>query len=354
MKNKITIVTSEKLGTEVHTRAYFFACAFKRENYKVDFIKSSSFGSLDILFWSIVRFFKILFSSGDLYLFNPGASLLLIVMIKKLFKVKVFLDIWDVRKYYSKRTFLGNFFVKKADRITYSNKNVPIVISKVYKFDKSKLYHLQTGANGFYLSRNCSLIKGMHKSSEIKRSSLKDSFKKNILYAGDFSRLECIDEVLISFSIFADQAEDVNFVILGTGNYRNTKYIKQSINRLGLKDRVIFASSICVADILSWINKADIIIEYFRKDIQDFLRESIYLREALNLHKPVVCTNNGELINFASYTYQVNKDNLELVNTIVKVIVEGGDGREKKSEDYINENLNYRENIKKFINDVRA
>ncbi len=348
----MTFITPAKFGTETHLRMAFFAAAFKLNGVKVKFIKSKTYGLFKNPLNSFKKIFTTIFSKGILYVFNPDKSLKFYIRIRKLLKKKFIIDIWKVGKEFLKKNPVANFFLNNASLITYSNKNVAILLAKVFGVNENDMYQLKTGGNGLELITKKQNIKSMGKNYGLPEFDIKDSFKKVLLYTGDFSNKTSLDEILISFSIIADRADDVIFVIAGAGSNGDLSYLKNVLKNLDLEKRAIFMRNLFPADMKLWIEKATMLIEYFGEEREEFFRESIYLREALNLEKPVVCSKGGELVLFAPYVYQVECDNVELVSEIVRVVVEGTDGREKQGGEFVNENLDYEIITDTFLKEV--
>ncbi|GAG26565.1 unnamed protein product, partial [marine sediment metagenome] len=84
-------------------------------------------------------------------------------------------------------------------------------------------------------------------------------------------------------------------------------------------------------------------VVYYKDTRVNYYRESMKLREMLALGLKVVCNDVGDLRNFTNYTYQTDTDFEAVSNMLVKVLAEGGDGREKKGREFVRQNLRWDE-----------
>ena len=353
MIKKITVITSARLNSEVHTRAVFFASAFQANGVSVSFIKSTGLPIYLSFFISIFRFFRLMISPKTVMAFNPGKGLMFALSIKKIFGGKIISDIWDVRKLFYKRNSTALSIIKKSWKITYPNENVLRLIRSFYKdAELEKFILLPTGANGFEILASEYGISKMKHSKGLPEIDIKDSYKKFILYAGDLIDLKDIDEILICFSIISDRADDVKFVLVGGGDRKSLLYLKDAIKKLDLQHKTEITGYLYPLDTALWIKKADVMVDYMGNEKISLLKERLFLPESLSLEKPIACSDGGSLSRFADYTYQRPCDNVEIVNAIVKVAIEGKDGREKEGKAYLEENLNYRNIAAQFLKEI--
>jgi glycosyltransferase involved in cell wall biosynthesis len=331
MSEKITVITSSARGSDVYYRAFIFAKSLIKNGRKVSFI-ATPFSGVLVFLYSVVKFIRIIFSSKTVVLFNPSIFDIVPFYIKKLTGARVICDVWFPSSCFERKTFTGNFFIKLSERITYSNKNIPILLKKNYGIKDNKLYNLKTGGNGFDIACES------NQTSKAPDVSLKT---KKILYAGCLDNIKVVDEVLEAFSIIGDYADDVVFVFAGSISFKNFLYVKQGMKNLGLSEKTVFKKNIDPCGFKKLVLESDIIIDFLRNEKEDYFLERVFLREAINSGKSVVCTDAGELVLFKDYTYQTKPDQVLLVEALSGIFANGPDGREKEGPFYIKENLDW-------------
>jgi glycosyltransferase involved in cell wall biosynthesis len=214
-------------------------------------------------------------------------------------KAKLILDFDDLEHAYWKNPFkiaffraAEKFFAKNFDYVATHNENLKKYISRKLGLKESKIIFLEQGVRtGMFLRQKTNLAE---------RLGLKNN--KVVMYAAHLgvaaSDLDFVFEALKNL-----ERSDVRLLIIGDGE--RFGYYKKMAEKMGIKDRVVFAGYVKHELMPEYMSVADAAINFMRDSPANRCRASIKIREYLAFGLPTACNIFGpDLENFRDYVYE--------------------------------------------------
>jgi len=221
-----------------------------------------------------------------------------------------------IQKLYNKYESIAPFFLKKADIITVlGNKSKEYVCSLLEETDlyKEKVVIAPNGVD-FYTIRK---LMELAKAKELRRE------EKMILYVGRLVKTKGVVDLLASFKVLSKIDTEAMLVIKGDGPLK--LFIKNFINRYGLKERVKF-----IEGVLPW---EKVIFDYYSKAsvfVLPSYAEGLptVILEAMSAEVPVITTPVGDIpdiIHHGETGIFVNPGDIKaLTNSILTLLQDKG------------------------------
>ncbi len=197
-------------------------------------------------------------------------------------------------------------FPKYADMITYHSDNLYQYIIDNFNVSSSSMYQLKQGVCLRYFSSN---VETNEKLFDLWREhfiAINDLADKNILlYIGHLNIASDLESVfnIINIAIL-NGLKDLRLIVIGGGN--KLKYFENLAYKMNLQEYVVFTGYVDYRDIARYSSISDKAIVYYSDIKENYVRQSMKIRELLAMQKYVLCNNVGDLAEFEDYTYQVH------------------------------------------------
>ncbi len=283
-------------------------------NY-LSFFIASFFYSLSVLYKTK---FKILF----LFCPSPIYSVLPIILVNKLFKVKTVLwvlDLWpdtiiDLKKI--KNKYLINF-LKKIVKYIYNNSDLILAQSnsmkiEIEKITKNKCIFFPSWPEEGIGESNIQYSKALNK---------KNSDVTRIMFTGNIGEAQSFITLIEAAKILKTSAK-IEWIIIGDGRFK--KELKKLIEINNLQKEFILIKPVPLSSIKSYFNHADAL--YLSLQNNSTYQKTIpgKLQTYMSAQKPIIASISGEakeIIENSSAGFASDAEDITgLVNNVIKFI----------------------------------
>ncbi len=363
IKNKLNIIVVSALGenTGCALRAKYIAASLKNNNVNARYIKGINTKPfmLDFIITLFINV-RILFIPSDIIIgCKPYPNIAIYMCIAKIiFRKKIIFDIDDMDTF--RKGLIGKFgsliqkpYPKHADIVTYHSHNLHKYIIEHFSVTEEKLYQLIQGVNLEYfhpITEDDNKLFDIWQKHFLIQNSLVD--KNILLYIGHLNiacDLKSIFEILLM--AIEEGLTDIRLVVIGGGDMLN--HFKNLSIKMGLEEYIVFTGYIDYKDIIRYSSISNRSIVYYSDIKENYVRQSMKIRELLAMKKYVICNDIGDLKEFEEYTYQINAFSYnDMSKMITNTFLETLDDRNEKGYEYIKNNFDWNIIGKKFLNRI--
>ncbi len=362
---RIVVVSALAENTGCALRAKYIARSLESQYAKVKYIKGINTKPFMLDF--IITLFlniRLLFIPSDIIIgCKPYPNIAIWMYLAKIFMRKyIVFDIDDADTF--RKGLIGKIgsmvqkpYPKKANLVTYHNENLADYIANNFGVKYTNMHQVLQGVDMEYfhpLQKSDEKLFAIWREHYLKRNDLAD--KKILLYIGHLNIASDLAAILkiLEIVLLDESFQDTRLVIIGGGD--KLYHFKSLVYRMRLEQYCIFTGYIDYRDILRYASISSKAIVYYSNTEENYMRQSMKMRELLAMKHTVICNDVGELIEFANYTYQVSGFSFEEMADMVKKVIsrnspflDGGaeakiNGMTAKSEngyEYIKEHYNW-------------
>ena len=334
------VMSAQSLDSGSYLRAKYFSNGLRLNEQKVTLLKNCKAKKHYLHFFTsiipyLIQTIKTKFDVAVFFKLYPNIILPALIS-KYLLRKKIVIDVDDLDWAYNKGTmskfvkWFQKTFINRFDIVTYHNDLLKQLIIKEFKVPEHKIIKLNQGVD-------LNVFKPT-------REKVND---KLLVYVAHLNAGSYVKQIIASVKMARKTVSKLNLVIVGGGEW--SEKCKDLVWKKRQQRYVKFTGYVTPEECNEWINKAGACLLYYGKDEVNNYRCSMKLREYLAVGKKVVCTNVGELKSFEDCTYQTSTNIMSFANTIKKVIVSQGDGREYAGEALIKRDYDWKNITKKFL-----
>ncbi len=329
-KLRIVVVSALAENTGCALRAKYIAHSLESEETEVQYVvgmKTKPF-MLDFIITLFINI-RLLFIPSDIIIgCKPYPNIALWMYLAKVLQKKyIVFDIDDADTF--RKGLIGKIgtmvqkpYPKKANLITYHNENLVGYIKNHFGVEYEKMYQLAQGVDMEYfhpLDEDEEKLFAIWREHYLKLNDLND--KKILLYIGHLNIASDLEDIL---SILEEVVVDENFhdtrlVIIGGGDRLN--YFRSLVFKMNLHDYCIFTGYVDYRDISRYASISSKAIVYYSDIEENYMRQSMKMRELLAMGHTVICNDVGELREFGEFSYQVSGFSIEKMATMVKRVL---------------------------------
>ncbi|MDD5679106.1 MAG: glycosyltransferase [Kiritimatiellae bacterium] len=339
---RIVVVSSQSCDSGSNLRGRYLAKALAKAGAEVRFVNGVKAlpCRLDLLV-SLVTYLRIIFIRCDVIIgLKPFPNITFLMMVKKWMGCFTIIDIDDLDSGYRSGA-IGHLnhwlqcpFPRFFSLTTYHIDRLRPVIMDTFKVKESRLYQLPQGVNlDLYYPQDITAWK----QSFYARHDLNG--KNLVVYTAHLnvaSDLDAIYEIIRRAHL---RLPSLRFLVIGGGPME--KHFRSLAHRVGVDAITLFTGYLPPSEVVKHLLSGDAAIVFYKDIKVNYYRESMKIREMLALGLRVVCNDVGDLQTFSPYTYQVETDYDACAEQLVRVLTQGGDGREKRGMEYIRRMLDW-------------
>ena len=170
--------------------------------------------------------------------------------------------------------------------------------------------------------------------------------KKVVAYTGHLNIASDLDSIFQIIRIASEQFADLRFLVVGGGPME--RYFRNLAVTAGVGGITTFTGYLPPNDVVSHLLLADVGVVYYKENTVNLYRESMKVREMLSMGLKVISNDFGDLKRFSSYTYQTSSDYDAVAAELIRVLAEGGDGREQRGAEFVRDSLDWKKFGKDF------
>jgi glycosyltransferase involved in cell wall biosynthesis len=293
-------------------------------------------------FVSLITNFRLIFLPCKAIIgFKPLPNITVLMMIKKLLGKLTVIDIDDVdfgfrTGWISKLNRALQYpFPRRFSLVTYHSDCLRTFISETFGVQKEQLFQLPQGVDvELYASRDTMVIP----KKLVAIYGLEG--KKVVAYTGHLNIASDLDSIFQIIRIASEQFADLRFLVVGGGP--KERYFRNLALTAGVGGITTFTGYLPPEDVVSHLRLADVGIVYYKENMANRYRESMKLREMLSMGLKVISNDFGDLKHFSSYTYQASSNYNAVAAELIRVLQDGGDGREVRGSEFVRDSLDWR------------
>jgi glycosyltransferase involved in cell wall biosynthesis len=324
-------------------RARYLAHCLENVGARVHFIPGVRFLPFGLnYFVSLIINFRLIFLPCDVIIgLKPLPNITLVMMIKKFLGKLTVIDIDDIdfgfRAGWISKLIraLQRPFPKRFSIVTYHSDRLRPFIIETFGVQEQQLFQLPQGVDtDLYVNQDIMAIR----KTLVTRYDLEG--KKIIAYTGHLNIASDLDSIFQIIKIVSEQLADLRFLVLGGGP--RERYFRKMALTTGVDEITTFTGYLPPEDVVSHLLLADVGIVYYKEIEVNLYRESMKLREMLSMGLKVVANDFGDLNRFSSYIYQTGSKYDAVAAELIRVLKDGGDGREFQGAAFVQQNLDWK------------
>lgn len=276
------------------------------------------------LFWQFVLAWRVYFARGFdvIHACNPPDTIFLIGRLFKLFGKRFLFDHHDINpELYEAKFGRRDFFYRllcRLERMTFRTADISIATNESYR-------RIAIERGGMAPER-VHVVRSGPDLKRLKRvppdGSLKRGRRYLVGYVGVMGRQEGIDVLLraVRYVVFSQKRTDVQFGLVGGGP--ELAALERYAAELGIADYVTFTGRIPDAELLRWLNTADVCVN---PDVANEMNDKSTMNkimEYMALGKPIVQFDltEGRFSALEASWYARRNDEVDLANKIVALL----------------------------------
>ncbi len=329
-KLKIVVVSALAENTGCALRAKYIARSLESENTEVCYVKGIKTKPLMLDFIiTLVLNIRLLFIPSDIIIgCKPYPNIALWMYLAKVIQKKyIVFDIDDADTF--RKGLIGKIgsmvqkpYPKEANLITYHNRNLLNYIAENFDVKFENMYQLVQGVDMKFfhpLRAEEDKLFGIWREHYLKQNNLLG--KRLLLYIGHLNIASDLDEIfkILETVVIDEQYNDTRLIIVGGGNMLN--YFKMLATKMHLEQYCVFTGYIDYRDVIRYASLSSQAIVYYSNSEENYMRQSMKMRELLAMGHTVICNDVGELKEFSEYTYQVSGFSIDKMAAMVKKVL---------------------------------
>lgn len=339
---RILVVSSQSCDSGSNLRGRYLAQALAKAGARVRFINGVKAMPcmLDYLV-SMALYLRILFIRCDVLIgLKPFPNITFLMMIKKWMGCFIVIDIDDLDFGY-RSGVIGRLnhwlqcpFPRYFSLTTYHIDRLRPIILDTFKVPANRLHQLPQGVNlDIYQPRDISPWKELFLAEHNLQT------KKLVVYTAHLNVASDLDAIYEIIRRAHDRLAALRFLVIGGGPME--KHFRTLARNMGLDAICLFTGYLPPAEVARHLLLGDAAMVFYKDIKVNYYRESMKLREMLALGLPVVCNDVGDLLAFRPYTYQVATNYDACAVELVRVLSQGGDGREKRGMTFVRQTMDW-------------
>ena len=276
------------------------------------------------LFWQFVLAWRVYFTRGFdvIHACNPPDTIFIIGRLFKLLGKRFLFDHHDINpELYEAKFGRRDFFYRllcRLERMTFQTADISIATNESYR-------RIAIERGGMAPER----VHVVRSGPELKRlkrvppdETLKHGRRYLVGYVGVMGRQEGIDLLLraVRYVVFSQKRTDIHFGLVGGGP--ELAALERYATELGIADYVSFAGRVPDAELLRWLNTADVCVN---PDVANEMNDKSTMNkimEYMALGKPIVQFDltEGRFSALEAAWYARRNDEVDLANKIIALL----------------------------------
>jgi len=276
------------------------------------------------LFWQLVLAWRVYFAHGFdvIHACNPPDTIFIIGRLFKLFGKRFVFDHHDINpELYEAKFGRRDFFYRllcRLERMTFRTADISIATNESYR-------RIAIERGGMAPER-VHVVRSGPDLKRLKRVPPDESLKRGrrylVGYVGVMGRQEGIDLLLraVRYVVFSKKRTDIHFGLVGGGP--ELAALERYAAELGVADYVTFTGRVPDAELLRWLNTADVCVN---PDVANEMNDKSTMNkimEYMALGKPIVQFDltEGRFSALEASWYARRNDEVDLANKIVALL----------------------------------
>ena len=341
---RVVVLSALSADSGSYLRACRIGHALERAGAHVTIVKST--WSMPFMLHypiSLLLYLRVLFMRCDVVIgLKPLPNVGIVLLVKKLLGSLAVVDIDDIdfgfRTGWLARVnrVLQLPTPKRCDLVTYHTDRLRPFIGETFGVRDHKLYQLAQGVDlDFCKPPDLASIRALRVALGL------DGDQKLVVYAAHLNIASDLDALFDIIRIASRQTRGLRFLVVGGGPLE--RHFRRMARDIGVGTLTTFTGYVPPERVGDYLRLGDAALVYY-KDIEvNYFRESMKLRDMLALGLKVVCNDVGDLKRFKDFTYQTGSDCDQVARELVRVLENGGDGREASGEAYVRHHLDWTE-----------
>ena len=210
-------------------------------------------------------------------------------------------------------------FPRLCDLVTYHNEALLEVIRDVFHVPAARLFRLPQAVDTDIFHPN--VHSAAHRNGSV------------VVYPAHLNIASDLDAVFDVIRLARQHLPSLQLVVIGGGP--KERHFRALAKAKNVDDITSFTGLVEPECVPKYLARGDIGIAYYKDNEVNRFRASMKVREMLACGLQVVCTDVGDLKQFARFTYQAPPEPLQVSATLVHVLTNGGDGREVMGSSYV-------------------
>lgn len=329
-KLKIVVVSSLAENTGCALRAKYIARSLKSEYTEVRYVSGINTKPLMLDFIiTLVLNIRLLFIPSDIIIgCKPYPNIAFWMYLAKVVQKKyIVFDIDDADTF--RKGIVGRIgsmvqkpYPKKANLVTYHNRNLLNYIAENFDVQYENIHQLVQGVDMKFfhpLKAQEDKLFGIWREHYLKQNNLLD--KRLLLYIGHLNIASDLDSIfkILEAIVVDPEYNDTRLVVIGGGNMLN--HFRMLASKMHLDEYCVFTGYVDYRDVIRYASLSSQAIVYYSDSEENYMRQSMKMRELLAMGHTVICNDVGELKEFADYTYQVSGFSIEKMAAMVKKVM---------------------------------
>lgn len=339
---RVIVLSSQPSNSGSNLRARYIACSLSKAGAKVRFINGIKALPcwLDILITAVTNL-RIIFIPCDVIIgLKPYPNITIVMMLKRLLGKVTVIDIDDLDFGY-RSGFAGKLshlvqlpFPRHFSLVTYHIDSLRQHIVDEFKVREDRLHQCSQGVDTeIYQPTDISEFR----QEFLRLHGLEN--KKLVVYTAHLNVASDLDAIFEVIKLAREKIPDLHFIVAGGGPME--KHFCRLCAACGLSGSTTFTGLLKPQDVARHLLLGDAAVVYYKDIRVNYYRESMKLREMLALGLKVVCNDVGDLKTFVDYTYQTDTEFASVADMLVRVLTDGGDGRENQGMDFVRREMNW-------------
>jgi glycosyltransferase involved in cell wall biosynthesis len=164
--------------------------------------------------------------------------------------------------------------------------------------------------------------------------------KRIVIYTGHLNIASDLGAIFRIIKIAGERCPDIRLLVAGGGP--RERHFRKLAGVFGVEEITIFTGHLSPEDVVSHLLISEVGIVYYKEIEVNLYRESMKLRDMLSTKLKIVCNDFGDLKHFSSFTYQTSSSYKDVAFEVVRVLENGGDGREMGGAEFVRDQLDWR------------
>jgi glycosyltransferase involved in cell wall biosynthesis len=223
---------------------------------------------------------------------------------------------------------------KRCSLVTYHTERLRSQLLNTFGVDESRLYRLPQGVDLTIFARRDGDV-----FPEESPRPHRSAGTKLVVYPAHLNLASDLEDVFEIVGLARRSLPELRLLVVGGGP--RERRLRRLAKQVGIGDVAVFTGHLPPEMVVDYLRIADVGVVYYRDDPVNYFRESMKLREMLSLGLKIVCNDVGDLGDFAAFTYQARTDQESMANELVRVLEQGGDGRERRGMEFVRRNLDW-------------
>ncbi len=339
---RILVVSSQSCDSGSNLRGRHLARALANAGARVTFINGipSLPGMLDYLV-SLALYLRVLFMPCDVIIgLKPFPNITLPMMIKRWLGCFTVIDIDDLDSGF-RPGLIGRIshwiqrpFPRHFDLTTYHRDRLRPLIVNTFKVAESRLHQLPQGVDlALFQPRDIRAWKAAFLTRHGLQGHPLVAYTAHLNVASDLDAIfEIVRQALCVLP-------SLRLLVVGGGPME--KHFRDLARAMRVDSACLFTGYLPPEAVPNHLLAADAAIVYYKDIVVNYYRESMKIREMLALGLKVVCNDVGDLRTFRAFTYQVATNHKDSARELVRVLTQGGDGREQQGMEFVRRTMDW-------------